>query len=225
MRREEAHNLKTMDGHEEETKKRKVEEITLEEQDGDVEYSECPMSITDRPWVSHRQFELADNKIGEWMLCYPKGLLVQQWRLAEKLMDTRQLNGVIGMRCTTNTGGVSYGFISFFMENDSLTIRRGVKLVRRMEILPLQDVYYDTKQENGGGTKHFQWNETKKYRILIFTVDSVSREYFDVAFYDKDVAKSCGARWDHERRAWYAPSPDVAERLSKNFKAIPVVCF
>ncbi|MBX9919371.1 MAG: DUF2510 domain-containing protein [Mycolicibacterium frederiksbergense] len=35
------------------------------------------------------------------------------------------------------------------------------------------------------------------------------RQWLEVPYADKEAAKSCGARWDAGRRAWYAPRPDM----------------
>ena len=45
------------------------------------------------------------------------------------------------------------------------------------------------------------------------------RAYFNVPFAQKDQAKALGMRFDGERKAWFAPSPEVAQAAAKTFPA------
>lgn len=42
------------------------------------------------------------------------------------------------------------------------------------------------------------------------TIDAASRVYLTVPFDDKDAAKAAGAKWDPDRKRWYAPRDDAA---------------
>jgi putative DNA primase/helicase len=43
----------------------------------------------------------------------------------------------------------------------------------------------------------------------------VEKVYLAVPYDDKDEAKALGAKWDGERKSWYAPGPEAARKLSK----------
>jgi hypothetical protein len=47
-----------------------------------------------------------------------------------------------------------------------------------------------------------------------------ARIYLDVPFAQKDTAKSKGAKWDAEKRKWYAPTAEIAENLKEFRKKI-----
>jgi hypothetical protein len=47
--------------------------------------------------------------------------------------------------------------------------------------------------------------------------------YFQVPFADKAAAKAMGARWNHDLKVWFAPSPDVASAMRLRWREIAEV--
>jgi hypothetical protein len=45
-----------------------------------------------------------------------------------------------------------------------------------------------------------------------------NRVYFDIPFHEKDEAKGMGARWDNDRRCWYAPDAECKEALMTRWR-------
>jgi len=66
--------------------------------------------------------------------------------------------------------------------------------------------------ERVNGKCHMDW-ATRKYHKQCFKELVPCNIYFDVPFEYKDRAKSLGARFDFEVKAWYAPNTTVAALL------------
>ena len=66
--------------------------------------------------------------------------------------------------------------------------------------------------ERVNGKCHMDW-ATRKYHKQCFKELVPCNIYFDVPFEYKDKAKSLGARFDFEVKAWYAPNTTVAALL------------
>ena len=66
--------------------------------------------------------------------------------------------------------------------------------------------------ERVNGKCHMDW-ATRKYHKQCFKELVPCVIYFDVPFENKDRAKSLGARFDFEVKAWYAPNTTVAALL------------
>ena len=66
--------------------------------------------------------------------------------------------------------------------------------------------------ERVNGKCHMDW-ATRKYHKQCFKELVPCNIYFDVPFKCKDRAKSLGARFDFEVKAWYAPNTTVAALL------------
>ena len=65
------------------------------------------------------------------------------------------------------------------------------------------------------GQLHSDW-ATRKYHKQCFKELVPCNIYFDIPFEYKDRAKSLGARFDFEIKAWYAPNTTVAALLHKD---------
>ena len=65
------------------------------------------------------------------------------------------------------------------------------------------------------GQNHSDW-ATRQYHKQCFKSLVPCNIYFDVSFENKDRAKSLGARFDFEVKAWYAPNTTVAALLHIN---------
>ena len=65
------------------------------------------------------------------------------------------------------------------------------------------------------GKCHMDW-ATRKYHKQCFKELVPCNIYFDIPFENKDRAKSLGARFDFEVKAWYAPNTTVAALLHEN---------
>lgn len=55
----------------------------------------------------------------------------------------------------------------------------------------------------------------------IENIDDVMRYYLVVPFADKDEARALGARWDGDKKKWYAPTGDVFEKTKRWAQAPP----
>ncbi len=44
---------------------------------------------------------------------------------------------------------------------------------------------------------------------------AASRVYLNVPFAEKEKAKAAGAKWDADKKKWYAPTPEAAQKLAK----------
>ena len=66
--------------------------------------------------------------------------------------------------------------------------------------------------ERVNGKCHMDW-ATRKYHKQCFKELVPCVIYFDIPFENKDRAKSLGARFDFEVKAWYAPNTTVAALL------------
>jgi len=69
--------------------------------------------------------------------------------------------------------------------------------------------------ERVNGKCHMDW-ATRKYHKQCFKELVPCNIYFDIPFENKDRAKSLGARFDFEMKAWYAPNTTVAALLHEN---------
>ena len=69
--------------------------------------------------------------------------------------------------------------------------------------------------ERVNGKCHMDW-ATRKYHKQCFKELVPCNIYFDIPFENKDRAKSLGARFDFEIKAWYAPNETVAALLNLN---------
>jgi hypothetical protein len=49
----------------------------------------------------------------------------------------------------------------------------------------------------------------------IENIDDVMRYYLVVPFADKEEVKALGAKWDADKKKWYAPSGDVFEKTKR----------
>jgi DNA topoisomerase-3 len=47
------------------------------------------------------------------------------------------------------------------------------------------------------------------------TTEETKKVYFSVPYEKRDEARAAGLKWDSEARKWYAPSPEIAERIKK----------
>lgn len=45
-----------------------------------------------------------------------------------------------------------------------------------------------------------------------------ANQYFDVPFQEKDIAKKMGAKWDHMKKLWFAPTDEIKTALLTKFK-------
>ena len=66
--------------------------------------------------------------------------------------------------------------------------------------------------KRSNGKCHMDW-ATRQYHKQCFKELVPCNIYFDVPFEYKDRAKSLGARFDFEVKAWYAPNTTVAALL------------
>ena len=69
--------------------------------------------------------------------------------------------------------------------------------------------------ERVNGKCHMDW-ATRKYHKQCFKELVPCVIYFDVPYEDREKAKSLGARFDFEVKAWYAPNTTVAALLQIN---------
>src|SRR4051794_2675640 len=57
--------------------------------------------------------------------------------------------------------------------------------------------------------------EPSKNSVQPAAQKKVEKVYLAVPYDDKDAAKALGAKWDGEKKSWYAPGPEAARKLSK----------
>ena len=71
--------------------------------------------------------------------------------------------------------------------------------------------------DRANGKRHDDW-ATRQYHKQCFKSLVKCNIYFDVPFEDKDKAKSLGAKFSPECKAWYAPNTTVAALLDLYFE-------
>jgi hypothetical protein len=54
---------------------------------------------------------------------------------------------------------------------------------------------------------------------MVRTEKSIEKLYLNVPFMEKDVAKNLGARWDPQKKLWYAPSRYYFESKKHNWSS------
>lgn len=72
----------------------------------------------------------------------------------------------------------------------------------------VKKTWYAPTFEVGMKMLSYGWKE-------IENIDDVMRYYLVVPFANKDEAKALGARWDGEKKKWYAPTGDVFEKTKR----------
>ena len=135
-----------------------------------------PTNITDQYWVYHpSQFLLESDDIGKWMLFYPKISIDQKWVEFCHMYNINQLNGIIGMKVSTNkindrSSDIHNGVIILYCNNSSdknHIISVGKNLLLYLKDYIYSTIYYKTNTQTSCGTRAIGQTTNHLYKLSI----------------------------------------------------------
>jgi len=140
----------------------------------DAMLHEHPSQVTHAYWVTEFRTDVRPcQKVGKWMLFYPKTDLDRMWQLFSGLFTSGKLEGVVGMKCSTGKKNErasedDEGVIILYCNdshNEPHILAVGSRLLPHIGAYRGPYLYYKTDEQTGGGTRATGQTKNHLYRI------------------------------------------------------------
>jgi len=143
-----------------------------------------PTETDDECWLHHRNSvieeaeysKMDEMEMGKWMMCIKKSELDQMWENCCNLYDAGKLNGIIGMKCSTNyknsrSSDDALGVIIFYCGPSSDEIKMLEYGKNLLKFIPYYNnyghMYYKSDIQTLGGTRKTGQTKNWLYKIQI----------------------------------------------------------